>query len=431
MILPIKPVCKKEWIRRDGTSIIFLQYCYAGNERVLVDSGIAIPPEYWNRKTSRINSTLPQIYGSARELEIHLSEKLHRAEDLVNYALTKSKVHPAKFLKQQFATGFNPKQTSVVLAPTETMDVFWHIDDYARSKEGCVKRCTLNVINEMKAHLLSFQTYRNRKITFDCFDHDFYEAYFHYLVYEIPHQRRATLVKGLKLNTVSKSIKYLKAFLKNRMKKKIIPFMELSDYKSPSEEVDAVYLNWQEVSTIYHLDLSEHKHLEKYRDLLVLGCLTGFRFSDYSDIRPEEVRDGMLYINQQKTSNSVIVPLRKDARAILIEKYHMQMPQVSNPNFNEYIKEVCKLAGITEQVKLTHRRRNDVSEEVRPKYAWVTSHTCRRSFCTNEYLAGTPTDLIMAVSGHKTEKAFRRYIKADKVQKAYMIKKIWDSRPSL
>jgi hypothetical protein len=109
----------------------------------------------------------------------------------------------------------------------------------------------------------------------------------------------------------------------------------------------------------------------------------------------------------------------------------MQMPQVSNPNFNEYIKEVCRLAGIAEDVKITHKRGNKTIEEVRPKYAWITSHTCRRSFCTNEYLASTPTDLIMTISGHKTEKAFRKYIKADKVQKAFLIKKLWDNRPRL
>jgi hypothetical protein len=70
-------------------------------------------------------------------------------------------------------------------------------------------------------------------------------------------------------------------------------------------------------------------------------------------------------------------------------------------------------------------------EEIRPKYAWVVSHTCRRSFCTNEFLDGTPVHLIMAISGHKTEKAFRRYIKADILQKAQMIKAIWDKRPGL
>jgi integrase len=139
----------------------------------------------------------------------------------------------------------------------------------------------------------------------------------------------------------------------------------------------------------------------------------------------------MLHIVQKKTSKSVIVPLREDARRILIDKYDMHIPKVSMVNFNYYIKDVIRLAGITDPVKISHKRGNQIIEEARPKYAWVSSHTARRSFCTNEYLAGTPCDLIMAISGHKTEKAFRTYIKADKMKKASMIKKIWDGQPGL
>lgn len=431
MILPIKPICKKEWVRRDGTSVIFLQYCRNSEERVLVDTGLAIPPEYWNRKNNRISTSLPEHFGKVKDLETHLSQKMRRAEDLINYALGKSNIAPTKFLKEKFSTGFEPVKTTSNLVPQDNLDVFYHIDEYIKTKEGRVKRCTLNVIRAMKGHLLSFQTYRKKPITFESFDLTFYEQFVDYLMYEIVHARKIEVVKGLKLNSIGKTVKHLKSFLKDRMKKKIIPFMDLSDYKVLEEEVDSVYLSWEEVSAIYHLDLSNHQPLEKYRDLLVLGCLTGFRFSDYSDIKPDEVRGGMLYVAQTKTLSTVVVPLRRDAKVILIDKYNMQMPQLSNANFNEYIKEVCKLAGITERVKITHKRGNKTIEEVRPKYAWITSHTCRRSFCTNEYLAGTPTDLIMAISGHKTEKAFRRYIKADKVQKAHMIKKLWDSRPGL
>jgi len=63
----------------------------------------------------------------------------------------------------------------------------------------------------------------------------------------------------------------------------------------------------------------------------------------------------MLYVKQAKTLATVVVPLRKEAKEILIDKYNMQMPQVSNPNFNYYIKEVARLAGINEMVKITHK----------------------------------------------------------------------------
>lgn len=378
----------------------------------------------------RINETLPHQFGDVDKLQILLTQKLRKAEDMVSYALKERKACPMKFLKENFNLdgkwGFEQMKDE-----QKILDVFWNIDDYAKAKEGSVKKCTINVINAMKTHLKLFEEHRKEPVSFDSFDAQFYEDFVFYLTYEIPQARRKELIKGLKVNSVGKTIKHLKSFLKDRMRKKVIPFMDLSAYKVMEEEVDAVFLSWKELSAIYHLDISQQPQLEKYRDLFVLGCLTGFRFSDYSDIKPEEVRDGMLHVNQTKTLSTVVVPLKKDAKNILIDKYKMQMPQVSNVNFNYYIKEVAKLAGIDEQVKITHKRGNKISEEIKPKYGWVTSHTCRRSFCTNEYLDGTPTNLIMAISGHKTEKAFRRYIKADQVQKAHMIKKLWDGRPGL
>jgi hypothetical protein len=427
---PIKLIVRKGKVRNDGTALISLQYCYSAEQRVVLSTGVGIPLNFWNRKTGRISKELPTNFGNAQELEIAITEKLRKAEDMVTYALKQRDTCPMKFLKENFhlQQNWNIEQMST---QKKNLDVYFNIDDYVNSKRTTVKQCTINVINAMKAHLMSFETFRKEPITFDSFDVHFYEDFVKFLTYDIVQLRRKDVIKGLKVNSVGKTIKHLKSFLKDRMRKKIIPFMDLGAYKVMEEEVDAVYLNWQELSLIYHLDLSANKNLEKYRDLFVLGCLTGFRFSDYSDIKPEEVRGGMLYVNQTKTLATVVVPLRKDAKDILIEKYNMRMPQVSNVNFNYYIKEVVKLAGIDEQIKITHKRGNKIQEEIRPKYAWIMSHTCRRSFCTNEFLDGTPTNLIMAISGHKTEKAFRRYIKADQVQKAHMIKKLWDSRPGL
>lgn len=427
---PIKIIVRKGKVRNDGTALISLQYCYSAEQRVVLSTGIGIPLQFWNRKTSRISKDLPVVFGNVQQIETNITEKLRKAEDMVTYALKQSNTCPMKFLKQNFHLEENWKLEQMCDSG-KSLDVYYNIEDYVKSKQSTVKHCTINVINAMKAHLKSFENYRKDPITFDSFDVLFYEDFVKFLTYDIVQLRRKEIIKGLKVNSVGKTIKHLKSFLKDRMRKKIIPFMDLGAYKVMEEQIDAVYLTWQELSLIYHLDLSANVNLEKYRDLFVLGCLTGFRFSDYSNIKPEEVRGGMLYVNQAKTLSTVVVPLRSDAKKILIDKYNMRMPQVSNPNLNYYIKEVVRIAGIDEMIKITHKQGNKIIEETRPKYAWIMSHTCRRSFCTNEFLDGTPTNLIMAISGHKTEKAFRRYIKADQVQKAQMIKKLWDNRPGL
>ena len=63
------------------------------------------------------------------------------------------------------------------------------------------------------------------------------------------------------------------------------------------------------------------------------------------------------------------------------------------------------------------------------KWEKVTTHTARRSFCTNMYLIGVPIPTIMAISGHKTEKSFRMYIKASREEHAQIMKKVWDKKP--
>jgi len=56
------------------------------------------------------------------------------------------------------------------------------------------------------------------------------------------------------------------------------------------------------------------------------------------------------------------------------------------------------------------------------KYDLISSHTARRSFCTNAYKSGMPTIDIMAISGHKTEKVFYNYIKVNNIERAEKIR---------
>jgi len=139
---------------------------------------------------------------------------------------------------------------------------------------------------------------------------------------------------------------------------------------------------------------------------LLPGCLTGLRFSDFSVIRSEDVRDGMLYKKQGKTKHWVVVPLRDEANYLFIDNFKRNIPAISNPDFNYYIKEVGRVAGIAYPVKHSYQKGSRNNIETKPKHEWITSHTCRRSFCTNEFLAGTPVELIMKIFRTQKLKGF-------------------------
>jgi integrase len=79
---------------------------------------------------------------------------------------------------------------------------------------------------------------------------------------------------------------------------------------------------------------------------------------------------------------------------------------------SEYLKELAQLVPcLHANVSVTYTKGGKKITEQFKKWELVTTHTARRSFATNMYLMKVPTLSIMAVTGHKTEKAFMKYIK--------------------
>jgi integrase len=85
---------------------------------------------------------------------------------------------------------------------------------------------------------------------------------------------------------------------------------------------------------------------------------------------------------------------------------------------NNYLKEVASLANIKELVETTITRAGKVEKSVLPKFKLISTHTARRSFATNLYIADIPAISIMKITGHKTERSFMQYIRITQEQNA-------------
>ncbi|RYE56026.1 MAG: site-specific integrase [Sphingobacteriales bacterium] len=381
MLYPLKIICKKEWTKQDGATTLFIQYCLNSSQRTLLNTDIAIPSNYWNAGSKRINAALPTEWGNANHLNHELARMLRLAEDILTFCINHTDENPLKFLKGTF----NPELDLSLLerrkAIVSSLDIYVQFDEFLEIKRKRIAPATVHIYGEVKKYLQAFENFRGRNITFKSFDFDFYEAFVEFLTYDYESYRyKRNPGKGLKINTIGKAIKHLKLFLKDRMKRKIIPEIDLSDYKVIEELADATYLDTEEIETIYKMDLSQDPKLDVFRDLVILGCQTGLRFSDFSTIKPEDTRKGKLYVKQQKSQHWVVIPLRPLAFEVLVNKLKGNVPKFSNGGFNEAIKEVCKKAELTDLIKFSYKKGNRMIEEVRPKYAWITSHTCRDHF---------------------------------------------------
>ena len=208
-------------------------------------------------------------------------------------------------------------------------------------------------------------------------------------------------------------------------------------FAKPSEESENIYLTESEIKEIGAIDLSSNRKLESVRDLFLIGCHTGLRYSDYSILKPENIKEGFIETTQQKTGAKIVVPIHTVVERI-IKKYKGQLPKsISNQKTNDYLKELGKLEDkkgkkllpcLNEIVSKTFTKGGVKLIESYQKWELLSSHTARRSFATNEYLAGTPTITIMAITGHKTEKAFLKYIKLTPNEHAKLLKIHWQKR---
>src|SRR5437870_4243142 len=107
MLLPIRPICNRKKIRRDGTSLIQIQYCYSSEKKTLLNTGIAIPPNYWVKKRLCVSDNLPPTYGNPGQLNTELKRMLRVTEDIIEEALKGKTSDSVSFLKKTFTCDFS------------------------------------------------------------------------------------------------------------------------------------------------------------------------------------------------------------------------------------------------------------------------------------------------------------------------------------
>ena len=271
---------------------------------------------------------------------------------------------------------------------------------------------TLNILQGMGAD----------GVTIEKADKAFYDSFVRWM-----------FANGYKQNTIATRVKCIKSVINSLpMAERVnCEFVEPKKCAAVMEDIDNCYLDENELQALADLDLSDNPHLDRVRDQFLLLAWTGCRYSDLGKLTRKyivnEDGDNCFKLEQQKTGAKVVIPILPPIVPIL-EKYDYQPPRpISNQRFNDYIKEVARMAGLDEEVAVSHTQQQKGEfvpgrvETRRAKWQAVTAHSARRSFATNMYKRGFPTLAIMAITGHKTEKSFLTYIKVSEAENAMMV----------
>jgi integrase len=285
-------------------------------------------------------------------------------------------------------------------------------------------KATIQVYSNTLNRIKEFQKTKRRIIDFNTIDGEFYSDFVEHLS------------KRLKLanNTIGKDIKTIKTILNEAKERGIsINIQSMSKkFSAISEQSESIYLTEIELKEIEKIDLSKNRTIENVRDLFLIGCRTGLRYSDWNKVTSKHIENGMIEIIQTKTENAVAIPIHETVSNIF-NKHNGDLPKpISNQNTNYYLKEIGKqIKCLSEKTTKTITKGGMRVSTNYEKWELLTCHTARRTFATLEYLAKTPTITIMAITGHKTEKSFLKYIKLTNTEHAKHLQQIWSERNKL
>lgn len=293
---------------------------------------------------------------------------------------------------------------------------------------------TINAINQACERLKKFEKKMKREYDFDDIDMNFYRDYTAYLNEQ-----------GYAINTTGKCIKQLKAIMALAQSEGLHSNSKYQDkrFKGTRVEVDSIYLTKEDLKKMMAVDLSKRTYgFDLARDIFMVGVWTAQRVSDYNNIRPEDIEVytkrsivdvpdpenpgktiekivkkeiRVINIRQKKTGTKVAIPCSSELLRIL-QKYNFDIPKLSDQNINDNIKEIAKLAGLTEIIKTESTKGGKKTIEEHKKYELVHSHTARRTGATLMYLAGMDIYDIMKITGHSTPIMLKKYIKADELE---------------
>ena len=412
----VKLLVKKHNVsKKDGKTPIYVQYNYSRDRRILINTNRRIETKYWDFE----NDILRRSHPKYDTINRHIRKTRLEIETIVSNALDDGiDPNPEYVLNEYFGTNQEPGKEG-------EKGFFDYFEDYIKAKSPRVGRHTINDYHALKKHLKGFEHWSRSKVEFKSINYEFYQKFMNYLSNNAVKPDKE---KGLAVNTVGKTLKNLKIFLRDCARKNITDPIDTTDFKVYQEEVENIYLTEDEIISIFKLDLSDNTERERIRDLFVLGCYTGLRYSDLSNIKPANIKGDFIHLRQGKTMNHVVIPINSTAKSIII-KYNGGIPEGIHMNdFNRLIKGIAEDAGINEEIIITQKRGGERIEKTYKKYELIASHTCRRSFCTNEYLKGTPTLFIMKISGHRTERNFLKYIKVDEQLAAQKMLEYWNSK---
>ena len=252
-------------------------------------------------------------------------------------------------------------------------------------------------------------------IEFEKFGKDYLIAYIKYLADKRNYQD----------SSIQKAVKTVAVILNQAFEDSMI---ENQRYKSIFKTIYSTF-KFKTESKRFAITESEIERIEKLipkstaqaetKDKFLFEIYTAIRVSDLEKIGQYSVNfaDETMTFRQLKTNEMVTIPLISKAIDMLKKYPNNKFPHVSSKNYLKNIKQLCKDAGMDEEIMIEEKSLNKITHKVYKKWELIGSHygrvTCVVAMARNGALA----EEIILVTGHKDPNSIRPYMKIAKNEK--------------
>lgn len=401
---------------------ILLDFRFGRNIRVRYSTGLEIKAgseRFWDSKKCKIKlpndvSNYRLINERLRFLENQIEKSIAKldSEDRISNYSCNSVIKD--ILKPNYSEKVIPNNKSNMV-----LNYFdWYLDYYSKNNSRSINKPltkgTLRTYRNSRNYLNNFlKTNKISKFYFEDIDEMFYNDFIKY-GYAKNYSRNyiGTIIQ--KLKTITGHAYDAKVHNNTEFKKKY--------FAKISEDINHPYLNENELNSILNLELI-NKLQDNVRDIFLIASFTGLRVGDLTlflkspklvDIKKKK----FIHLKQEKTNNEVFIPINSKIKQILNKRNGNFPPAIHENVINKQIKAIARMAQINEAFEIIKTISGKKTSIIKPKYKFISSHTARRSFCTNAFNANMPPHQIMLFSGHKSEKVFHNYIKTSLKKKA-------------
>ncbi len=431
----------------DGLVPIYVRVqCSDPKTNVRMTTGIEVPADKWRldrnkpawdnfKKSEKWGPKIAMLDQIRDALDSQLTQKVK-----LDAKKVRAIIDEVKFMEQRAAEKAAKEEKKRADEEARRMTLNKFVDKYLDELSSGARQTdkgtnydqhTIRSIRGSVNQFKYFQRDKRKRLDFDDIDMDFYYAFTAYMK-----------DKNYSINTIGKHIANLKSMMRVALDDGLTTNQKWASkkFKSNRVDVDTIYLTEDELKKIMAVDLSKKgASFEQARDLFMVGVRLAQRVSDYNYLTrdmiqtftkrtlmsvPDPENPGQMIdkivekdiyvakIIQDKTNKRVAVPCHPDVVKIL-EKYSFQMPSIAEQTINDNIKEIARMAGITQPVEIIETKGGVEKRVMKDKCDLITTHTARRTGATLMYLSGMDCFDIMKMTGHDSPSNLKKYIKAN------------------